>query len=74
MTVQDLRMLLDQLPPAALVLPDWSVVPDDDQPGVQIDGAAIATFPGHEPYLSIKVRLFYLDEEELVSEEPDLTI
>jgi hypothetical protein len=64
LTIRDVRRLIADLPDQAPVLPDWAEgPPQDHEPGVEIVGIAIAD-RGAGPHLSMKVRLFYLEEEE----------
>lgn len=62
--VKHLRELLDKLPDDALVLPDWEEIPDDSQPGIELHGATVEENGDGEKYLSLKVGLFYLNEDE----------
>jgi hypothetical protein len=64
LTVKQLRELIAELPDDAKILPDFDgPAPDDTEPGVSLGGFAICDIGGG-PYLSVKVSLFYLNEDE----------
>jgi hypothetical protein len=57
-TVGNLRKLIEGMDDSASVYPDWSEIPDDIYPGVEVTGLDVA-----EGLLLIKVRLFGLDKQ-----------
>jgi hypothetical protein len=66
LTVGKLKRLMEGLPDDAPVRPDWArdCTPDDSQPGVEITTASVEQGRGRDKsgyYLSVKVKLFYLD-------------
>lgn len=65
MSVPRLRKLLADLPDNARILPDWfGNPPSDDEPGVTVEGFDIETDADGDKYLSVKVSLFNLNEED----------
>jgi len=70
LTVGQIRKAIEGLPDDASVCPDWyDRVPDDHEPGVALF-AAEADEQAGRPYLSIKVGLFYLDEDDGEDDTP----
>lgn len=62
LTIGVLRELIKDLPDDTHFKPDWAgEPPGDHEPGVEITGAALMTDPKGTRYLSIKVKLFYLN-------------
>jgi hypothetical protein len=77
LTVADVRRAIDGLPDTTRVYPDWADgrVPNDDDPGVEVLDIESRQLPGGEPYLAIRVGLFYLDDDaDWVEETTDETV
>ena len=66
LTVGRLRQLIKNLPDDAPIFPDWTkgATPSEDEPGVSIDSIAVGKDKEHGKYLSVRVSLFYLNDED----------
>jgi hypothetical protein len=64
LTVADVRRAIEGLPDTTRVYPDWADgrVPNDDDPGVEVLDIERRQVPNGEPYLAIRVGLFYVDD------------
>ena len=53
--VGQLRKLIANMPDDAMILPDWSEIPDDSTPAIELMTICVDTYEGVD-YLSLKLR------------------
>lgn len=71
LTVGDIRKAIANLPDHAEVFPDWQhgYEPDDCEAGVELRGIEVSNNEPFAPYVSVLVKLFYLDDRDEPSDD-----